>query len=212
MIDATHGDVGMFKFGLTAIYGVGIPALSEIDRHGRPLFVDAKLHDIPAQIEGAVEGLRALAPDYLTVHAAGGDEMIRAAVKATQGEFNILAVTVLTSLDDELLDSIGLKGPVTDAVLRLADVALQSGADGLISSPNEVESLRRRFGSRADGGPVLLVPGIRPAGEEPHDQRRTMTPAEALATGADVLVVGRPITGADDPQAAARALRDEVSA
>ena len=212
LIDATHGDVGMFKFGLTALYGVGFGELREVDRRGRPLFVDAKLHDIPAQIDGAIDGLRRLNPDFVTVHASGGYEMVGAAVKATQGEFSILGVTVLTSLDDDLLASIGMTGPVTDAVLRLADVALQAGVDGLVCSAEEVSAVKDRFGSRSEGGPILVVPGIRPSSGSSDDQRRTMTPKEALSRGADVLVVGRPITGADDPGAAARAMRAEVSA
>jgi orotidine-5'-phosphate decarboxylase len=147
----------------------------------------------------------------LTVHATGGAPMIRAAVAAArEAEVppKILAVTVLTSLEDADLAEIGFADGVGDQALRLADLAIRAGADGLVCSPHEIEAMRARFGSEIR----LVVPGIRPGGPADDDQRRTLGPAEALALGADVLVIGRPITGADDPVAAARQIGRELGA
>jgi orotidine-5'-phosphate decarboxylase len=177
----------------------------------KPLFLDLKFHDIPAQVEGAVAAVAALGASYTTVHASGGSDMIKAAVAAAGEDLTVLAVTVLTSLDDNDLTAIGMEGTAEESVLRLADVALSAGADGLVCSPLELPSLRDRFGARASGGPLLVVPGIRPAGAHAGDQRRTLGPSEAIAAGADVLVIGRPITAAADPGAAAAAILDGLS-
>ena len=208
---ATSDYVGVFKIGLTA-YVAGGPAIVR-DLAGRhPVFLDLKFHDIPAQVSGAVRAASASGALYTTVHAAGGPAMIAAAVEAAGHSLTVLAVTVLTSLDDHALDSIGMAGPSGDAVLRLAGLALAAGADGLVCSPREVTAVRHEFGARRDGGPLLVVPGIRAAGEAQGDQRRTLSAPEALAAGADLIVVGRPITAASDPAAAARALREEIGA
>ena len=206
---ATRDSVGVFKVGLTAIYGAGtdvVPALSE----QRPVFLDAKLHDIPKQVSGAVEAIASLGIRYVTVHAAGGEEMVAAAVKAAGDSTAVLAVTILTSLDEHDLTRIGIAGGAESAVLRLAEIALDAGAPGLVCSPLEVEPVRSRFGTLAEGGPLLVVPGIRPAGSARDDQARVLGPREALELGADVLVVGRPITAADDPGAAAASILSEV--
>ena len=206
LVTQTVSEVGMFKVGLTTMYGVGVDVIRDIEWR-RPLFVDAKLHDIPAQVRGAAEALRSIGADYVTVHASGGSEMVRAAVEGTAGETAILGVTILTSLDDAAIAGIGFSGAMKDAVRRLADVAIAGGADGLVCSPHEVDLLRQHVGE----DPVLVVPGIRPQAVS-DDQRRVMTPVEALRKGADYLVIGRPITGADDAAGAARSIRSSLAA
>jgi orotidine-5'-phosphate decarboxylase len=207
---AVEAHVGLFKVGLTTFVAFGSYLTRSLAQQ-RPVFLDLKLHDIPAQVEGAVASVRETGASLVTIHAAGGREMIRAAVEAAPEEVGIVAVTVLTSLDDEVLTEIGMTGPAHEAVMRLATLALEEGVTGLVCSPLEVAALRRRFGSRDAGGPLLVVPGIRPAGAATADQRRTMTPEEAMGAGADVLVVGRPITGADDPQRAAAAIESAAT-
>ena len=206
---ATSDSVGVFKVGLTS-YASGGPALVRDLAASHPVFLDLKFHDIPAQVGGAVRAVAATGALFTTVHAAGGPAMVAAAVNAAGHSLTVLAVTVLTSIDDGVLDSVGMKGPASDAVLRLAGLALAAGADGLVCSPREVAALRAEFGARLDGGPLLVVPGIRSAGETRDDQRRTLSASEALAAGADLLVIGRPITSAPDPAEAARRLLAEV--
>lgn len=200
---------GVFKVGLTTIYGSGPDLVAELARV-KPVFLDAKLHDIPAQVEGAVEALAGRGASLVTVHAAGGFDMVKAAVAAAGENLTVLAVTVLTSLDDAELEKLGFGDPSEGAVLRLAERALDAGAPGLVCSPLEVAALRRRFGARSEGGPLLVVPGVRPAGVDAADQRRTLTPRAALEAGADLLVVGRPITAEADPVEAARALEESL--
>lgn len=206
---ATQPNVGMFKVGLMA-YAANGPGIVRGLIRMRPVFLDLKLHDIPAQVEGAVHAVRGLGAKYLTVHALGGPEMIQRAVEAAGDEVTVLAVTVLTSLDDHVLELTGVGDSAASQVLRLAELAVKAGAPGLVCSPLEVTALRARFGPVGGGGPVLVVPGIRPQGADSEDQRRTMTPKEALDAGADVIVVGRPITGASDPASAARSIREEI--
>lgn len=191
--------VGYVKIGLTSFTSGGAELAQRLAAL-KPLFVDLKLHDIPAQIGSAIENIAALGASLTTVHAAGGADMVKAAVAAAPGDMKVVGVTVLTSIDDASLDAIGMKGPAGDAVLRLAELALGAGADGLVCSPLEVERIRDRFGS----DPFLVVPGIRPPSAAADDQRRTLSAREALEAGADLLVVGRPITGAPDPTGAAR--------
>jgi orotidine-5'-phosphate decarboxylase len=207
---ATEPHVGMFKVGVMAFAANGPGIVRNLVRM-RPVFLDLKLHDIPIQVEGAVRAAAALGTSYVTVHAAGGPEMITAAVAGAAGNATVLAVTVLTSLDDHVLDMTGIPDSTTSQVLRLAELALKAGVSGLVCSPLEVSALRGRLGSSDDGGPTLVVAGIRPAGSDSGDQRRTMTPQQAVEAGADVIVVGRPITAAPDPAAAARSIHAEVT-
>lgn len=209
MASGVEPHVGLFKVGLTTYVTFGSYLTRSLAAQ-RPVFLDLKLHDIPAQVAGAVASIPDTGASLVTIHAAGGADMIRAAAEAADGRIEVLAVTVLTSLDQEALDAVGLTGSPHDAVLRLADLALTNGITGLVCSPLEVGEIRGRFGTRAEGGPFLVVPGIRPAGSDVGDQRRTMTPQEAMAAGADVIVVGRPITGASDPAAAARSIAEDV--
>ena len=194
--------VSTVKVGLELYlrYGPGIVA-SIRGASGVQVFLDLKLHDIPATVEGAARAVARLRPEILTVHAAGGPEVIRAAV-AGAPETTIAAVTVLTSLSGPDLERIGMPGPMPDVVRRLAVLAVEAGARGLVCSPQEAAAVRAEVGPDV----VLITPGVRPAGTEANDQARTATPEEALRAGADLLVIGRPITGAPDPGATAAAI------
>jgi orotidine-5'-phosphate decarboxylase len=174
----------------------GVAAVREVTSAG--LFLDLKLHDIPATVAGAARSVAPLRPHYLTVHAAGGAEMVRAAVEAAP-EVMIAGVTVLTSLDQDDLAAVGLAGPPRDAVRRLAALAVAAGARAVVCSPHEVAAVRAEVGP----GVTLITPGVRPVGTSAQDQARVATPREAMDAGADLLVIGRPITAAADPGAAA---------
>jgi orotidine-5'-phosphate decarboxylase len=194
--------VGMLKVGLELFAAEGPPAVRAAAALGRPVFLDLKLHDIPNTVEGAARSAAASGASLLTVHASGGPAMVAAAVKGAAGKLRVLAVTVLTSLDAAALAAIGLEGPPEAAVVRLARLAVEAGAGGLVCSPHEVRAVRAAVGPR----PLLVVPGVRPPGAARGDQARVATPAEAVAAGADVIVVGRPLRDAPDPVAAARAI------
>ena len=194
--------VAVVKVGLELFCRTG-PSIVETVRGGSgvELFLDLKLHDIPNTVAGAARGVARLKPRYLTVHASGGADMVRAAVDAAP-EVTIAAVTVLTSLDDAVLRAVGLAGPPLDAVRRLALLAVGAGAGALVCSPMEVAAVRAEVGP----GIVLITPGVRPVGAGMQDQARVATPQQALDDGADLLVIGRPITGAADPGAAAASI------
>jgi orotidine-5'-phosphate decarboxylase len=204
--------VGGIKLGLEFFVGQGPAGIrSVVSGIGLPLFIDLKLHDIPNTVAAAVRAMLPLQPTFLTIHTSGGSAMMRAAAEAASmtdlQRPRLLGVTVLTSLDDDDLVSVGQSVPVLDQARRLAALAQSSGLDGIICSPAEVAALR------ADCGPdfVLMVPGIRPAGSAVGDQKRVMTPREAVEQGADYLVIGRPITQASDPAAAARSIVKELA-
>jgi orotidine-5'-phosphate decarboxylase len=198
------------KLGLAFFAANGPAGVREVaGRGGLPLFLDLKLHDIPNTVAGAVRALLALHPAMLTVHAAGGAAMIAAARQACAAGVDppqLLAVTVLTSLDAAALAATGIEGDPAAQVLRLGRLAIAAGADGLVCSAHEVAALRAALGP----APLLVVPGVRPAGSEASDQARVATPEQAIARGADLVVVGRPITGAPDPGAAAAAIAASV--
>ena len=198
--------VAVLKVGLELFCRTG-PSVVDAVRAGGDvgIFLDLKLHDIPNTVAGAARSVARLAPTYLTVHASGGADMVRAAVEAAP-DVAIAAVTVLTSLDGHALDAVGLAGPPADAVRRLAALAVGAGARALVCSPHEVAAVRREVGA----GITLITPGVRPAGADVQDQARVATPQQALADGADLLVVGRPITGAADPGAAAAAIAADL--
>jgi orotidine-5'-phosphate decarboxylase len=204
LVRAVAPHCGLVKFGLEFFAAHGPAGL--VASQGAPVFLDLKLHDIPNTVAGAVRALLPLNVAMLTVHAAGGAAMIRAAVEAAAKGPKILAVTVLTSLDAHGLSETGVAGGTKQQVLRLARLALEAGADGLVCSAHEVSLLRAAFGPT----PVLVVPGIRPAGSAMGDQARVMTPEQAVAAGADYIVVGRPITEAPDPGAAAAAIAGAI--
>lgn len=199
--EATAPHVGLFKLGLEFFLAHGAAGVRAIA--GRPIFLDLKLHDIPNTVAGGVRAVLPMNPRMLTVHAAGGPAMVEAARRAAEEAGRdrpiILAVTVLTSLDQAALAATGVVGSPADQVVRLGRLARAAGADGLVCSPHEVALLREALGPDT----TLVVPGIRPSGSAAGDQARIMTPADAVAAGADWIVVGRPITGAADPGAAA---------
>lgn len=192
--------VQVLKVGLELFCAAG-PGIVEQVRCGRDVFLDLKLHDIPNTVAGAARAVAPLRPRFLTVHAAGGAAMVRAAVEAAP-EVTITAITVLTSMSEADLAAVGLTGPSLDAVRRLAQLAVGAGARALVCSPREVAAVRAEVGPDI----VLITPGVRPAGADVGDQARVATPEQALADGADLLVIGRPVTGATDPGAAAAAL------
>ncbi len=198
----------LFKVGPEFFLANGPAGLLAI---GGRVFLDVKLHDIPNTVAGAVRSAIRLSPRMLTLHAAGGAAMIEAAATAASAGGAdrplLLAVTVLTSLDAAALAAMGVAGGTRQQVLRLARLAVAAGADGLVCAPSEVAMLRDALGE----APLLVVPGIRPHGGAVGDQARTATPAEAAAAGADWLVVGRPITAARDPSAAASAIAAELA-
>ena len=201
------GRVGGFKIGLTAFVSCGPPLVREIRGMGHEVFLDLKLHDIPNTVEGAAAAAAALDVQFLTVHALGGGPMIARAVSACGVAPIVLAVTILTSHDDASLRTLGIDGPASAAVPRLAAIAREAGAGGVVCSPLEIAAARA-----AHPRGVIVVPGIRPEGERrPDDQARVATPSKALAAGADRLVIGRPITGAPDPAAAADAIAEEIA-
>jgi len=201
------GTVSIFKVGLELFCAAGPQAISNLRGRGASVFLDLKLHDIPATVTRAVEVALQHDASYLTVHASAGREAMRAAAAVTRGSsLSLLGVTVLTSTDDAMLDDIGVRGPTRDAVLRLGRLALDAGMRGLVCSPNECELLRAEFGKDV----FLVTPGIRPSGSQADDQRRVATPARAIAAGADLLVVGRPIRDASDPRAAAEGVVREI--
>jgi orotidine-5'-phosphate decarboxylase len=194
--------VGLLKVGLELFAAEGPPAVRAAAALGRPVFLDLKLHDIPNTVEGAARSAARSGAALLTVHASGGAEMIRAAVRGAGPDVKVLAVTVLTSLDGGALEAIGLAGPPRAAVVRLATLAVGAGAGGLVCSPHEVAAVRAAVGA----GPLLVVPGVRPPGAAKGDQARVATPAEAVRAGADAIVLGRPLREAADPAAAATAI------
>jgi orotidine-5'-phosphate decarboxylase len=191
--------VAVVKVGLELFCRTG-PSIVQSVRgaSGTGLFLDLKLHDIPNTVAGAARSVARLKPTYLTVHAVGGAAMVRAAVEAAP-DVAIAAVTVLTSADDATLADVGLAGPSLDAVRRLSVLSVGAGARALVCSPQEVAAVRAEVGPDI----TLITPGVRPAGSAADDQARVATPEQAIADGADLLVIGRPITGAADPGAAA---------
>ena len=200
--------ISYVKVGLETYLRDGVHGLEKIRAAAGPdveLFLDLKLHDIPNTVAGAARSVAKLQPSLLTVHAAGGAAMIRAAADALPGT-RIAAVTVLTSLSAGDLAAIGLAGPPIAAVRRLASVAVAAGARAIVCSPLEVRAVREKVGPDV----LLVVPGVRLAGTETGDQQRVSTPEQALADGADVLVIGRPITRAPDPGDAARQIAESL--
>lgn len=206
---AVAGAVTTMKIGLELFSAEGPGAVEKlrIEAPALRVMLDLKLHDIPATVRGAARSLSALAPDILTVHALGGEAMIAAAV-AELPSTAVAAVTVLTSHDAAELDRLGVAGPPESAAVRLARLAVDAGARAVVCSPQEVAAIRTAVGPAVE----LITPGVRPTGSDAGDQARIATPAGAVAAGADLLVVGRPITAATDPGGAAAAIARELLA
>ena len=205
------GVVGGLKIGLEFVTANGPDGVRRIVDLGLPVFLDVKFHDIPNTVAGAVRQAAGLGVAMLTLHISGGPAMLRAAIDAAREAEpcpQLLGVTVLTSIDDADLAALGLSDKVADHVLRLGEIAWNAGLEGLVCGPQEITLLRERFETNVK----IVVPGIRPAGSPRSDQKRTLAPAEAIARGADVLVIGRPITAAADPRAAAVAVAAEIDA
>ena len=194
--------VSTVKIGLELYLRYGPDVVATVrGASGVQVFLDLKLHDIPATVAGAARAVSRLRPEIMTVHASAGSDVVRAAVESAPGTI-VAAVTVLTSLGAAELNSMGVPGPVGDVVRRLAVLAVEAGARGLVCSPHEVAAVRAEVGPDV----TLITPGVRPAGSDLFDQARVATPEEAIRAGADLLVIGRPITRAPDPGAAAAAV------
>jgi len=201
--------VGGFKIGLEFISALGPEGIRAVVALGRPVFADVKFHDIPNTVAGASKALATLGASIFNIHASGGEAMMRAAVEAVSGANprpKIIGVTVLTSLDNSVLESVGQCTPASEQVVRLARLAKTSGLDGVVCSPQEIAMVRAACGPQF----LIVTPGIRPAGADLADQRRVLTPAEAVRAGADILVIGRPITGVADPAQAAKAIAQSL--
>ncbi|KMQ88989.1 orotidine 5 -phosphate decarboxylase [Lasius niger] len=208
---APHTD--MLKTGMEYCYGAGLEKTKEIEQI-LPIFMDLKLYDIPATVKKGMKSLMRYRPSMVTIHASGGAEMVKAAKEGLlEGAKEnkaappiLLAVTVLTSFSAEALSQTGVPLSPLDQAVLLGKLAIKAGADGLVCSGHELARLRQELGKK----PVLVTPGIRPLGTDTHDQKRTMTPAEAAKAGADWIVVGRPITQASDPAEAAKDIQEEL--
>jgi len=209
LVDRLEGSCRWLKVGMELYYAAGNALVEALRSRGYRIFLDLKLHDIPNTVAGAVRSATAVGAELLTIHATGGGAMLRAAAEAAEapGSPKLLAVTVLTSMDAGELASVGVASTPAEQALRLARLAKDSGVHGMVCSAEEVASLRHEIGEEV----VLVIPGIRPAGASVDDQRRIATPGEAIARGASILVVGRPITRAADPAAAARAVLEEIA-
>lgn len=207
-----EGRVDAIKLGLEFTYACGLDAVKKLSAR-QELFLDLKLHDIPNTVASGLKALAPIHPALMTIHALGGPEMIARSRSVLEEAFEgkdsrprLLAVTVLTSMNEQSLAEVGINATPLDEVVRLGRMAVRSGADGLVCSAHEITALRDALGD----APELVVPGIRPAGSSTDDQKRIMTPAQAARAGADWIVVGRPITRADNPAAAAQAIQDEL--
>jgi len=201
---------GMFKVGSTLFTTAGPQIVRDIIALDSKVFLDLKFHDIPHQVAGAARAAAELGVSLFTIHASGGSEMMQRAVDAVAqvgNETKVLAISVLTSIDATILAQIGVSSTPNESVLRLVKLAESSGVDGVVASPQEIESIR---GTIANPRFLVVTPGIRPTNDESRDQKRIATPAAAIAAGASYLVIGRPITGAADPVAAAQQIVAEM--
>jgi orotidine-5'-phosphate decarboxylase len=207
LVGKLRDQISFFKIGLQLYTAEGPEIVRQVSSTGSKVFLDLKLHDIPNTVGRAVESASRLGVQMLTIHLSGGSEMVRAATAARANNMLLLGVTVLTSATKDMLREIGIQDKIDDQVLRLAKLGVEAGIDGVVASPHEVKLLRREFGNKIK----IVVPGIRPNWSEPGDQRRTMTPLEAIEAGADYLVIGRPIIAHPNPREGAAKILDEIN-
>jgi orotidine-5'-phosphate decarboxylase len=208
---AVKPHVGGLKVGLEFITALGPDAVRKVAGVGLPVFADVKFHDIPNTVAGAAREIARLGATIFNIHVSGGEAMMRAAVEAAHSidpKVKIIGVTILTSMNDADLEAVGQRGPALTQVERLAKLAKHSGLDGVVCSPRETALVRKACGPDF----LIVTPGVRPLGSDLADQRRVTTPADAMRAGSDILVIGRPITAAADPAAAARAIAAEIEA
>jgi orotidine-5'-phosphate decarboxylase len=197
IVSALGDSVQIYKVGMQLYTAEGPQLVRDLVASGRDVFLDLKYHDIPNTVAAAVREAATLGAKMLTVHAGGGTKMLKGAVEAAGRSTQVLAVTVLTSMNEPDLNEVGVKGQVVDQVVHLASIALRAGCSGVVSSARELRALRQNFGADF----VAITPGVRPAGSAHGDQARVVTPAEAISAGATHIVVGRPITAAANPRA-----------
>jgi orotidine-5'-phosphate decarboxylase len=210
IVTAVGDSAGTYKIGMQLYTAAGPRSVKDLVSSSRKVFLDLKYHDIPNTVAGAVKDAAALGVDMLTVHAMGGGKMLRAAVesaRAANRNLKVLAVTVLTSIDDDELNAVGVPGLVSDEVVVLAKLALSSGCAGVVASAQEASELRRQFGDKF----LIVTPGVRPAGSDHGDQARVVTPAQAIEAGASHIVVGRPIVEAANPAQAVKEILAQMS-
>ena len=208
LIEELRDQISFFKIGLQLYTAEGPEIVRAIGATGANVFLDLKLHDIPNTVGLAIESAAQLEIQMLTIHLSGGEAMIRAAVSAKPQDLLLLGVTVLTSADEQTIRQIGIPDKIENQVLRLAKLGVENGIDGIVASPHEIATLRHEFGDKIK----IVVPGIRPARSESADQKRVMTPREAIHAGADYLVIGRPIIAHSRPGEAVTKILRELGA
>ncbi|HEX3419986.1 MAG TPA: orotidine-5'-phosphate decarboxylase [Candidatus Udaeobacter sp.] len=207
LVKQLRGEISFFKIGLQLYTAEGPEIVRAILATGAKVWLDLKLYDIPNTVARAVESANTLGVRMLTIHLSGGGEMIRAAIAARANDLLILGVTVLTSSTEQTLREIGIKDAVADQVIRLAKLGVEAGIDGFVASPHELKRLRGEFGNKVK----IAVQGIRPSWAEPGDQKRFMTPRDAIEAGADYIGIGRPITAHAQPREAMARILQELN-
>lgn len=216
LADMLKGKATWVKVGMTLFYAEGPSIVEAMRERGLKVFLDLKVHDIPFQVQGAVRSAACTGADIISIHGLGSSAMVAAARKGAEEaaeltgreRCRLVAISVLTSMDQEALAEIGIDAPVADEVARLAKLSFGAGSDGIVCSPQEAAQMRGLLGPDA----LIVTPGVRPAGSEVGDQKRIATPSAAVAAGSSKLVIGRPITGADDPVASFDAICAELMA
>jgi len=209
LVEQVKPHIGGIKLGLEFFTSCGISGCHRLKEFGLPLFIDLKLHDIPNTVTSALRGIFSLEPQYTTLHISGGSEMLKSGVdlkNELQSKTNLLGVTILTSFEDSTIEELGFGSSVKHSIEQLTSIAHQSGLDGIVCSPHEVSSIKENYKNKLK----LIVPGIRSSKNINDDQKRTLSAKEAISAGADMLVIGRPITKAKDPAKAAENLLQEI--
>ena len=209
IIDEIHPHIGGIKLGLEFFTSCGLNGIEKIQKYDLPLFLDLKLYDIPNTVTKSLVNILALSPEYTTVHVSGGKKMLQECVnlkKELNSKTNLIGVTMLTSFDDNSVKEIGINGSVDENVENLSRLAFNCGIDGIVCSPMEIRKVKETFGSKL----TVVVPGIRNQADNTDDQKRTLSAKEAIGFGADIIIVGRPITSADSPGNAAEIFHQSI--